>query len=483
MDNDTSAYCLHALMNSSVTLPPSAQDTTIEISEVFGDDWWTNTVFWLLVLGVFLIFYHPFSHSSWFQTRVHRFEGKTHLRHFGWFLQWYAITGYVLVALMFNEMWSVTWVTWASGEHNVATELLKQSDDWSWAFVMYLSWTGPWAGFWGFVICGYHLISVVRRGNSRRRRQSHIHPYRISPVQEMVVLIIALPLLLILMASKSTIRMWFKMSCDDLGFKATYDEVWYMINLQVASIWGYIVIFIFSNLMNMLMKHRILDPDVRWAMSWTSYQGTWAFVLVGVMQGVAEVTDGVLRLAANSEDYARLATGVGLVQTKMKSFAAVFMILCIFNMIVLCKIKLVKEALGNASLKFLATRMILIIIQYQPLLLSFLANPDEFLQIGPANKLLQGTDLGDFIKRLGITEDLAKLLNSSFLCWEGLLVVLFNFWAWERDSKEEDLYENEEGDSVMDLTHDRWKEIKKASGQKGLESLQTPLIKQLSPST
>lgn len=101
-------------------------------------------------------------------------------------------------------------------------------------------------------------------------------------------------------------------------------------------------------------------------------------------------------------------------------------IICVLNMLIICRSTIITHHLGNANLKFLGTRMLLLVrdIQFKVI--------DAFIVGSALHSMVEerfnSIDLG--IEWVRFNSFRAHLLNLSILNLECLYVVIFNWFAW-----------------------------------------------------
>lgn len=243
--------------------------------------------------------------------------------------------------------------------------------------------------------------------------------------QDMVLLVIAMPAVFIVMSVRSTQRMWMIMRASDTGKMERIDLALFTENLELASVCQYYIVFVFSQLCMVFIKKEESSKEIQWAMQFAGFQGVYAWVIVGTFRCIFDF--GVALLGAHEDffgiDSAKLQEKSVLVEEKVSTVFSVLTLMCVYNMAIICKLKYVKDNLGNASMKFLGTRFLLLVGQMQLQIIMRISAAREQLPFLP--------DLSEFRVRL---------LHSSLMSIECLIVVLFNWYAWEIDVKS-DLYE------------------------------------------
>lgn len=113
-----------------------------------------------------------------------------------------------------------------------------------------------------------------------------------------------------------------------------------------------------------------------------------------------------------------------MIEMRLGTAFSIVTILCIMNMYVVCETSFITNVLGDANMKFLATRALILISQIQLRALEMLVrDPDA----------VTGTSwLKDFFN---LSVYRMRLLHSSLLTIECFGVVIYNLIAWNGDLK------------------------------------------------
>lgn len=306
-------------------------------------------------------------------------------------------------------------------------------------WLRYLSLTSPIVGIIAFMITALQ----VGAGIYKNYKNPHVVaedengeevPLKYMPGkrQDMVLLVIAMPTVFVAMASRSTGRMWMIMRGHDTDYDEVKDMALYTENLELAAVAQYYVVFVFSQLCNDILR-RLAKPEIAKVMQLTGFMGVYAWVIIGVLRAIFDF--GIALISAhpsirNAFGFTdeQLDTYEQLAVAKIGTVFTVFTILCVYNMSVICKMKSIKRFLGNASLKFLGTRILLIIGQTQLKIVT------KVVELSPQIAILDTLGINSTYR--------ANLLHSSLLTYEVLIVVLLNVFAWNSDNKSLDTNED-----------------------------------------
>jgi len=119
-------------------------------------------------------------------------------------------------------------------------------------------------------------------------------------------------------------------------------------------------------------------------------------------------------------------------------------ILCIINMVSICKMKEIGRRISNANLKFLGMRILLIVGQMQmQIILAFTAGSSMFRKVEKikaiAKEHFENTfGVGCAIEKIQLNDYEAHLLHICLLMTVCFIVVLLNVVLWKRDREEQD---------------------------------------------
>jgi len=160
------------------------------------------------------------------------------------------------------------------------------------------------------------------------------------------------------------------------------------------------------------------DKEHAQALSWVGLLGVWGYVLVGSVRCLIDLTVLISDTFFKEEDNLKVTQYQTSIMTLLKPVLTFSMILCIVNMFVVLQMKELKAttAFGpRASLKFIACRVLLILVDAQPQALHMLT-PDGHI--------------GSQFSGLALSIYQAKLLNVCLLIVECCLLILFNSIFW-----------------------------------------------------
>eukprot|EP00927_Polykrikos_kofoidii_P042014 TRINITY_DN3588_c0_g1_i1.p1 TRINITY_DN3588_c0_g1~~TRINITY_DN3588_c0_g1_i1.p1 ORF type:complete len:477 (-),score=39.26 TRINITY_DN3588_c0_g1_i1:120-1550(-) len=379
------------------------------------------------------------------QEKLHSFRKPLPL-----VLQWYSI---MLLALIFlstmvavgiNEQLELT--NWLDADiiesrflHNATRQDVvhrnteTRADLRMGALLKTLSLWSPFAGALTAVIVFIHAMIILKSGQSYELDEGYSHnmgdeimdseknPWRVSERQDMVLILIFMPWIYAVMSVRSTSRMWSIMTLEHVNAAASLDFALFTENLECASIFAYYVVMEFVRLCNSVIKTRA-SFDIRWAMRFAGFQGVYAWVIVGIVKAVLSFGTAFLGIRPElvrllNMDETTLEVKTAEIQGKISVVFSVLTMICVYNMVIICKLKYLKDTLGNANGKFLGVRLLLLAGQVQEKALSFMVTHNDAWPFTILN----------------LSEKREMLLHSTLLSYECLFVALFNIWAWEID--------------------------------------------------
>merc|ERR1712032_582209 len=109
------------------------------------------------------------------------------------------------------------------------------------------------------------------------------------------------------------------------------------------------------------------------------------------------------------------------------AFAALTL-LCVMNMVIICRMQMIEEKLGNANLKFTGTRLLILALEIQGKLMDAFTVDSKLYNTAEKYRSL----LPDWVpfKKWSFSTEQAHLFNLSLLNIECFLVVVLNYWTW-----------------------------------------------------
>jgi len=326
-------------------------------------------------------------------------------------------------------------------------------------YLRWISLMGPFAGLATFFVVGFQVVRYLyrHRDQTEGHQESHLRG-----------VVLGMPIVFVAMALRATIRQWAIMtgSCwtraiaeqfKDASLEARQSK-WTLLkalematyeqDLQVASAFQFFAVACFAQVCSLALSHILSNNNEdsdgerkeRNIILQLLVLGLHAFVVLGMLKTIVNIV--LAMISSNPDNEAFLEP----IQDKiLHTLDPVFLfatVLSVINMNLLGRIKKVEEVLPNANRKFNATRALLVIGQGQLTFLRSLITAGATSPVLHAinNFKFQGEQpFKDFHWNFGIHQ--ARLLHSSLLCFECLLVAIVNCIVWAEPQKKEDLQE------------------------------------------
>lgn len=375
--------------------------------------------------------------------------------------QWYILMTICLTGLMFFTMWEIychdyTRSDWLDPTKVNATLALKYSalnytDDeiavkqdqfYIAPWLRWMSLASPFAACIAFAVLLFQLVDNVVQGWRFRELDDDAKTlgWEVSQRQDMVLLVVLLPASFIIMSARSTSRMWMIMS----GYHyhdadVARDVALFMENFEVASILQYYTVFVFSELCMTFL--RTAHKDIENILHLAGFQGVYCYVLFGCVQAVLIFVTAYLGAHPDSiymfvdKDkitITKLMEELTSATATVTNIASVMTLLCVYNMFVICRATLINKKLPRSSLKFLATRLLLLVsqIQLKAIMMCSETKNSTLSTISQSDMVYDHVAL---VRKLHLNQWSGMLLHSTLLSYECLIVVLLNFYFWKCD--------------------------------------------------
>mmetsp|Transcript_18773 Transcript_18773/g.30436 ORF Transcript_18773/g.30436 Transcript_18773/m.30436 type:complete len:466 (+) Transcript_18773:58-1455(+) len=233
------------------------------------------------------------------------------------------------------------------------------------------------------------------------------------------------------------------LSASDYENVRTEEMGLYTMDLELGGAFQYVAVFQFAQLCKHYIGTNSLGRRTSASMSgWLPHksmsleegfkfagiQGIYAYVILGVLRCLGNfgitLAGSFWKSSFSQETLAKIETGALGKVDAMFTFAT---ILCIYNMVILSKLKDIERPIPMASVKFLGTRALLMILQFQPIALRYLETDSKlisFLQNSPSFKD------NSYIQTWEFSKEQTQLAHVMLLGYECLIVVIFNWVAW-----------------------------------------------------
>jgi len=310
-----------------------------------------------------------------------------------------------------------------------------------------------------------HVTLVVRRFSHFAAEDERWcrYPWKMTTRMDWLLLIFCMPMVICAAALRASSRSWQLMTgncpcsrgalpCEN-ALRTPWDHRFpriehfefalYRSDLELAAMFQFYAIFAFVRLIGEYVGDREIFPEAlrgklpRLEHSVAEYQsviktaallGAWAFVILGTIRSIVswvtaemETFPQTLRLAEKVESQ---------LLSSLRMVFALLTIVCVVNMLVICKMERVEEKMPRANAKFTGARMLLVVMEVQKSVLSVFTFGSPFnLRV----KQVLGHE--------GFTlfsPERYFLLHVTLLTWECLGIVALNFFWWKPWSMELD---------------------------------------------
>jgi len=366
-------------------------------------------------------------------------------------LQWYTFLYLLLMFFMALALWN-----------NIDLILTVPNPDMP-VWLLRLSKGSLVVGVLGFVWTTWYGIYDIRQGSWFRMKMKQPFPWLPSKRQDMVIIVNAVPIIFIVMSMQSTARMWMVISGRYGEYGKDVDLALYRENLDLAQVCQYYTVFMFARLNWNFLKDRC-QPETLKIVKLAGFQGLHAWVLVGAVYSSFNfgMAYAQAHLCPSVEHYdtahKKLCTfmweKVPVIKEHITDVLGAMTMLCVYNMSLVCEFGPIKDALGNAFLKFSGTRQLLLAAQGQP-------------------KILHNSRVMSLLR---LDQHQTDVLHSCLLTYWCLSVIALNYFSWEFGAKKELLHDARSMKERMQAEEEQTGLIRPAGDCSPARSLTTPLM-------
>lgn len=326
------------------------------------------------------------------------------------------------------------------------------------SFLRWFSLGAPIAGLLAYMVVLVQMTVVARKGAHLKRQYQSCREWRATKRQNMVMIVLCLPAVFIAMSMRSQIRIWSVMTGTSWSLfrrhhprsNATWDSIATseistceedlslanFFQLQAIGAFGLLTI---SYLKDAPRKYRKILASA-------GLLGLWCYLGISSIIFMVDLYSSVLASYEKTE----MLDGAGAhrVPSFMQRFLSnaswssqdiqdnflgpiqpmnlVFTLLCVGNMLVYERMEEIEMHLGEATLKFNATKLLLILTHGQPLVIDHITRIDFFTR-----HIFHYTPAGSTTSIPWHPSEPAKMLiHTSLLVYECLLVVILNGVCW-----------------------------------------------------
>lgn len=286
-------------------------------------------------------------------------------------------------------------------------------------------------------------IQVVVVGTCRQvQTESGSKSHKLTVRDTCVVIVIGMPGVFIVMCNRATLRMlaimsgsaWAAYARANPGIQTqsawihlkAAEQGLYRMDLELAAGFQYVTVASFAYLCACCLDRKFVESSYRYAMKYAGLQGVYAFVLVGIVRSLGNfmvsIAESLPNEIVSTDQVDNFQTAVLAKVNAMLTFAT---ILCIYNMFVIGKMHEIQESIPYCSIKFLATRALILVAQMQPVVLNMLKSNSPVM-----TKLKWYFEDNSAIQAWELSDEQAFLWHSSLLSLFCLAISLWNLIAW-----------------------------------------------------
>lgn len=285
------------------------------------------------------------------------------------------------------------------------------------SWLRYFSLTSPFVGMLAFAICVIHFVQQSRANMKYAKRAKK---YWFNKPQDMLAVVIVTPAIFVAMSIQSTNRMWMIFTGVHIGADRVTDMALFHENFELAACCQYVVVFLFARLCFYVMDLHNENKDIKRVLSLVGFQGVNSWILVGLVHSMLVFFTAYM--GHNYEWYGLTKDQIERLAAKIPTIsnaASLFSLQCTYNMLVICRLPLLKDDLGDVGRKFSGTKLMLLIAPNQLKVLMMLTSPQQHNAMANIAHTM-----------LNLSVERAMLLHSSLMCYDCLAVVLFNYYYW-----------------------------------------------------
>jgi len=270
-------------------------------------------------------------------------------------------------------------------------------------------------------------------------------PWWPAPRMNRLITLMLMPVMLSVMSMRGSCRIWALTTGQaENHFHTSFEKVekWeialYNMDQEVGQMFQFFSVYCFCRICGSFLNESLGEvagesnhnhlaesaKELRRLVRNAGFLPAWAFIAVGVVRCFLEF------VVAESHYYEVLEESATLLESSVLNAAGTIFsfltILCVINMLIVGRTKTIKERLGNANLKFMGARALLLIIAVQEKAAQALTRDSAMHQKLSAKAADRGVD----ISWVSLTPLQADLVHLSLLNFECLFVVVFNTFVW-----------------------------------------------------
>ncbi|CAE7280272.1 unnamed protein product [Symbiodinium microadriaticum] len=170
--------------------------------------------------------------------------------------------------------------------------------------------------------------------------------------------------------------------------------------------------------------------------AYASVQGVYAFVFIGVLRTVFDIT--VTYLSEMPEYHEKAELIQNQVLSKVATIFSFVTLLCMLNMVLISKVPDIERGLRNANPKFLGVRLLLLITQIQPQVLQGITVGSPLYKT--LNENAKKLHIEEMFAKWTFTPKQALLAHAAALNYECLLVAILTYCMWRLRPEQKKAY-------------------------------------------
>jgi hypothetical protein len=218
------------------------------------------------------------------------------------------------------------------------------------------------------------------------------------------------------------------------------DMALYHENLYLSAVCQFYGVLVFVELMHDFVDKRA-SKETRDIIRFAGFQGVHAWILVGVVNTVFHWGLHVAKYSpAVPSSFSPFVEAhkdpIAKVDLMLNHVFSAMTLLCIYNMILICRFKDIQDALAHPSLKFFGTRFLLLVAQVQPQILR--------------NQVVRNLAIFRSYDGHTYSEKTPELAHVALLPLECLLVIAFNYVTWEFGADKELIFDARDEEVIVE---------------------------------
>eukprot|EP00434_Breviolum_minutum_P039511 symbB.v1.2.035089.t3/scaffold4652.1/size36891/3 len=404
-----------------------------------------------------------------------------------WMFQWYNLTFAGLLLLLVRTFFDIVKYDYIGfhmlSEDKIYDQISKICDAQGWKaedqsctdlraelkippWLHNFSLVAPVCGILGFFILGHRLAYFVKTNVAAKRKaqageqafapnedgtpEDKIStdglPWKLADRMDWVVIILGTPLIFIVMAMRSLIRIWTVMTGTAFHSGIPWEGMerleiaTYQMDLELAVGFQFYACLMFGLLCTSYLQHsRIVSTgkDRKYTqrymriVAYTAVQGVYVFVFIGVLRTIFDIA--VTYYSEMPKYHDRAETIQVKILDKVGTIFSFVTLLCMLNMFLISRVPDIANGLNGANPKFTSVRLLLLIAQIQPQVLRAITVGSTLYEMVSQNA--EKFHLEEQFHKWTFTKKQALLAHAAALNVECLVVACLTWLLWRPDDK------------------------------------------------